>query len=126
MAVLRFRCCVGFSLLVASEPLSRCGARASHRGGLCFGAQALARWASAAAAQKLSSRALESQTSVVVACGLYRVQARWFALNLVHRFSHCSVWNLPIPGIEPLSPALAGGSLSPVPPWKSEFLFFFF
>ena len=74
MAVLRLRCCVGFSLLVASEPLSSCGARASHCGGfLCFRAQAVAWWASVAAAHELSSyssRALESQTSVIVACGL--------------------------------------------------------
>ena len=31
----------------------------------------------------------------------------------------CGIWNLPKPGIEPVSPALAGGFLSTVPPGKS-------
>ena len=36
------------------------------------------------------------------------------------------MWNLPRPGIEPMSPALAGGVPSPAPPWKSwPFLFQF-
>ena len=30
------------------------------------------------------------------------------------------MWNLPRPGIEPMSPALAGGFLSTVPPGKSH------
>ena len=37
------------------------------------------------------------------------------------------MWNLPGPGIKPMSSALAGGFLSIVPPGKSyNFLFFFF
>ena len=31
-----------------------------------------------------------------------------------------SVWSLPRPGLEPLSPALAGGFLSAVPPGKAD------
>ena len=30
------------------------------------------------------------------------------------------MWNLPRRGLEPMSPALAGGFLSPVPPGKSR------
>ena len=45
-----------------------------------------------------------------------------------NRFSGCGaragllhgMWNLPGPGIEPMSPALAGGFLSTVPPGKSS------
>ena len=33
------------------------------------------------------------------------------------------MWNLPKPGIEPASPTLAGGFLSPVPPGKSCYVF---
>ena len=31
-----------------------------------------------------------------------------------------SIWDLPRPGFEPVSPALAGGFLTPAPPGKSE------
>ena len=34
--------------------------------------------------------------------------------------SLCDMWNPPGPGIEPVSPALAGGFLSTVPPGKSS------
>ena len=34
------------------------------------------------------------------------------------------MWNLPRPGIEPLSPASVGGFLSTVPPEKSKSLIF--
>ena len=36
------------------------------------------------------------------------------------------VWDLPGPGIKPVSPALAGGFLSKVPPGKSLLLFLYF
>ena len=32
----------------------------------------------------------------------------------------CSVWDLPGPGLGPVSPALAGGFLTTVPPGKSD------
>ena len=42
MVALGLHCCKGFSLVAASGDHSRCGARASHRGGFsCCGAQAL-------------------------------------------------------------------------------------
>ena len=36
------------------------------------------------------------------------------------------MWDLPGPGIEPVSPALAGGFLSTVPPGKPPKIVFFF
>ena len=37
------------------------------------------------------------------------------------------MWDLPGPGLEPMSPALEGGGLPTVPPGKSQYgLFFFF
>ena len=32
----------------------------------------------------------------------------------------CGTWDLPGPGLEPMSPALAGGFLTPAPPGKPE------
>ena len=37
---------------------------------------------------------------------------------------HCDTWNLPRPGIKPLSPALAGGFSTSGPPGKSPFQIF--
>ena len=73
----------------------RCGVWASHGGGLsCCRAWALGTHASVVAARGLSS------------CG-----ARAQLLR--------GVWDLPGPGIEPVSPALAGGFLTTAPPGKS-------
>ena len=74
---------------------------------LCWGAWALGTWASVVAARGLSS------------CGSWAVE---------HRLSHCGawaqllrgMWDLPGPGLEPVSPALAGGFLTTVPPGKSQ------
>ena len=84
-------------LVVVRRPLiavaSRCGARA-----LCT-------WASEVVAHGLSScgsRALEHRLS---SCGT------WAQLFL-------GVWDLPGPGLEPVSPALAGGFLTTAPPGK--------
>ena len=72
----------------------RCGARPSLCGGFsCCAAQALGMWASVVTAHRLSS------------CGAWG--------ELLH-----SMRNLPKPGIEPVSPVLAGGFLSTVPPGK--------
>ena len=79
----------------------------SHCGGFsCCGAQALGAWA-----------------SVVVACGLSSCGSR----ALEHKLSSCGarakllhgMWDLPRPEIEPVSPALASGFLTTVPPGKS-------
>ena len=71
-----------------------CGAQASHCGGFsCCGA-----------------RALGKRASVVVARGLSSCGTR---ASLLH-----GTWDLPGPGIEPVSPALAGGFLTTAPPGK--------
>ena len=96
--------CVGSSLLRAGFLWSRqagaalrCGAWASHCGGFsCCGGRALGAW-----------------TSVVAACGLGSCgsQAQLF----------CGMWDRPRSGLEPMSPALAGGFLTTAPPGKSPF-----
>ena len=68
--------------------------------------------------------ALGVQASVTVAHGL-RSCGSW---ALEHRLSSCGarayllhgMWDLPGPGFEPMSPALAGGFLTTVPPGKSD------
>ena len=63
-----------------------------------------------------------AQPSVVVACGLSSCNSQ----ALEHRLSSCgawgwllcTMWNLPHPGIKPVSPALAGGSFAIKPPGK--------
>ena len=84
----------------------RCGAQASHCGGFsCCAARALGAQASVVVARGLSScgsRAVESRLS---SCG-----ARAQLLR--------SMWDLPGPGLEPVSPALAGGFLATAPPGK--------
>ena len=84
----------------------RCGARASHCGGFSC----------------CEARALGAQASVVVAHGLSSCGSR----ALERRLSSCGaralllrgMWDLPGPGLEPVSPALAGGFLTTVPPGK--------
>ena len=99
MAALGLCCC--------AQAFSSCGERASHCGVFsCCGARAVGPWASVVVARGLSScgsRALERRLS---SCG-----AR---ASLLH-----SMWDLPGPGLEPVSPALAGGFSTTVPPGKS-------
>ena len=98
--------CVGSSLLRAgflqlrrAGATLRCGVWASHCGGF-----------SCCRAQSLGVRA-----SVVVACGLSSCGSR----ALECRLSSCGaqaqllrrMWDLPGPGLKPMSPALAGGIL---------------
>ena len=98
--------------VAARGAFSSCGERglliavASHCGGFsCCGA-----------------RALGMQTSVVVACGLSSCGSQ----ALERRLSSCGaraqllrgMWDLPRPGLEPMTPALAGGFLTTEPPGK--------
>ena len=75
-----------------------------------------------AVASRCGARALGAWASVVVAhglssCGLWALE---------HRLSSCGtraqllrgMWDLPGPGLEPVSPALAGGFLTTEPPGK--------
>ena len=95
----------GFLQLRQSGATLRCSVQASHCGGFsCCGAWALGAWASVVVAHELSScsRALERRLS---SCGT-RAQ-------LLH-----GMWDIPGPGLEPMSLALAGGFLTTVPPGK--------
>ena len=97
----------GFLQLWRAGATIRCGAQASHCGGFsCCGARALGAWASVVVAHGLSScgsRALERRLS---SCGTWA--------QLLH-----GMWDLPGPGFELVSPALAGGFLTTAPPGKS-------
>ena len=107
LCALGLRCCVWAFLQLRGATL-HCGARASHCSGFSrCGAQALGAWASVVAARGLSScgsRALECRLS---SCG-----ARAQLLR--------GMWDLPGPGLEPVSPALAGGFLTTAPPGKPQ------
>ena len=97
LAVLGLHCCMGFLLLQRAGATLRCSARASHCGGFSF----------------CRARALGTRASVVVARGLSSCGAR---AQLLH-----GMWDLPGPGLEPLSPALAGRFFTTAPPGKSLF-----
>ena len=89
MAVLGLHCLLGLSVVVESRASSAWGCAASHCGGVSC---------CGARAPGLWASVAAAHGSVAVAQG------------------HV---NLPGPGIEPVSPALAGRSLSTVPPGSS-------
>ena len=61
-------------------------------------------------------------------CGAWNLGAR-ASVDAAHGLSSCGtrasllpgMWDLPGPGIEPMSPALAGGFLTTEPPGKSSY-----
>ena len=70
------------------------------------------------------ARGLGTRTSVVVARGLSHCGSRALERRLSGCGSWvlllCSMWDRPGPRLEPVSPALAGGFLTTVPPRKSQ------
>ena len=91
-----------------------CGARASHRGGLpCCGAQAPGARASVVVAHGLSSCGSRAPERRLSSCG-----ARAQLLR--------SMWDPPGSGLEPASPALAGGLATTAPPGKPLLVFWDF
>ena len=113
MAVLGTRCCAWASSSCGEwGPTLHCGARASHCRGLsCCGVRAPGMQASVVVARGLSScgsRALEWRLS---SCG-----ARAQLLR--------GMWDPPGPGLEPMSPALAGRLPTTAPPGKLLHSFF--
>ena len=86
---------VGFRWLWRSGAALCCGAQAAHCCSLSCGARALGAWASVAAA-----------------CGLSSCSVQAYLL--------CSMWDLPEPGIKPVSPASQGGLLTAEPPAKPQ------
>ena len=106
--------CVGSSLLSTGFlQLRRVGATLhchtlAYCGGFsCCGAWALGAQASAAVAQGLSS------------CGSQALEHRLSSCGARAQLLH-GMWDLPRPGTEPVSPALAGRFLTTVPPRKSH------
>ena len=98
----------GFLQLGRAGATLHCSARASHRGGFsCCRAWALGAWASVAVARGLSSCGLRALECRLSSCG-----ARAQLLR--------GMWDLPGPGLEPTSPALADGFLTTAPPGKSR------
>ena len=101
----------GFLWLRQAGATLRCGARASHCGGLSL----------------CGARMLGAPASVVVTPGLSSHSAR----ALEHRFSSCgvwaqllcSMWDPPGPRLEPVSPTLAGGFPTTAPTGKPCKLF---
>ena len=89
-----------------------CCVQASHCGGFSCGAQALGTQASVTAACRLRSCGAQALQCGLSSCG---AQAQLLP----------GLWNLPRPGIEPVSLALAGGFLSTAPPGKSQCLDFY-
>ena len=65
------------------------------------------------------------RASVVVACGLSSCGSQALERRLgscgARAWLLCSMWDLPRPGLEPMSPALAGEFLTSVPPGKSHY-----
>ena len=81
----------------------RCGAWASHRGvSSCCRARALGVWASVVVAHELSS------------CGLWALERRLSSCGARAQLLR-GMWDLPGLGLEPVSPALAGGFLTTTP-----------
>ena len=109
-------CCYARAFSSCSElgATLHCGVRASHWGGF----------------SGCRARALGAQASVVVARGLSSCGSR----GLERSLSSCGtqayllrgMWDLLRPGIEPVSPALAGRFLTTAPPGKSLSLAFLF
>ena len=96
-----FSNCGKLGLLVAVRGLLICG------GFSCGRARALGTWASVVVALRLSSCGLRALERRLSSCGAQASLLR-------------GMWNLPGPGLEPVSPALAGGFLTTAPPGKSQ------
>ena len=106
LAVLGLCSCTIFLQLWQAGATLHCNVQSSHCSGFfCCRACALGMQASVVVAHRLSS------------CGLR---------GLEHRLSSCderaqllrTMWDLPRPGLEPMSPALVGGVLTTAPPGK--------
>ena len=99
MAALGLRCCVWAFSTCREWATLHCGAQASHCGGFSL------LWSTGSRHLGFSS------------CGSWALE---------HRFSSCGaralllpgMWDLPRPGLEPMSPALAGRFLATAPPGK--------
>ena len=90
-----------------AEATLRCDVTASHCGGFsCCRARALGEQVSVVVARGLSSCGLRALECRLSSCGAWALLLR-------------GMWDLPGPGLKPMSPALAGGFLTTAPPGKS-------
>ena len=97
LAVLGLSCCVGFSLV-------------SARGGYCLVAGFSLRWL-------LSLQSTVSRLHGLSSCGYQALEYRLNSCSAQTQVLR-SMWDLPRSGIEPMSPALAGGFFTFEPPGK--------
>ena len=103
--------CMGFLQLWAAGATLCCSARAFHCHGFsCCGAQALGARASVVVARSLSS------------CGSRDLERRLSSCGARAQLLH-GMWDLPGPGLEPMYPALADGSLTTAPRGKPKEVF---
>ena len=108
-----------------------CSVRASHCGGFsCCGPRALVVQASVVAAHGLSSCGTRALRHAGFSCCGTWAQQLWLAgsralTQWLWRTALVAPWHVG-QGIEPLSPALAGGFLTTAPPGKSQELYFQF
>ena len=115
LAVLSLRCCAGpFSSCSEQGLLSSSNVQTSHRSSFSpCRARVLGTWASVLRAHVLSSLSAQALELRLSSCGT-RVQL------------FLGMWDLPGSGLEPVSPALAGGFFTSEPPGKPQALTFFF
>ena len=107
LAALGLRCCVRAFSSWAGATLC-CGSWAFHCSGFsCCGARALGTQPSVVVARGLSS------------CGSWALERRLSSCG-ARTWLLCGMWDLPGPGLEPMSLALAGGFLTTAPPGKSR------
>ena len=113
LAALGLHCCAwAFLWLRGAGATLRCNVRASR----CSGFSCCRAWA------------LGVQPSVVVAhrlsnCGSWALECRLSSCGAWAQLL-CGMWDLPGPGIKPVSPALAGGFLTTAPPGKPPIIIF--
>ena len=106
LAVLGLRCCMRTLQLRGVGTTPCCGEWASHCGDFsCCRARALGAWASVVVAQRLSSCGSQAPERRLSTCGAWAQLLR-------------GTWDLPGPGLELVSPALAGGFPTIAPPRK--------
>ena len=86
--------------------------------GLLIAVASLVAEASRCGARALGARASVAVTRELSSCGSRALERRLSSCGAWAELLH-GMWDLPGPGIEPVSPALAGGFLTTVPPGKS-------
>ena len=82
------------------------------------GARALGAWASVVVPCGLSSCGSQALEHKLSSCGSWALECRLSSCG-TRASLLCGMWDLPRPGLKPVSPALAGGFLATVPPRKS-------